>query len=308
MGVGVGQAELVDEIVWSSRLGAHLTAFRQRAGLRRIDLARQIGVSDESVRLWEKGTVRPSRELLARLIALLSLEVADWSESDSQPQKAELPVVARRLREERQARGISQAATVRLLDVAQGTYASWETGRCSPAEQHHEAIASFLGIGPEEVTAMCEVPFSVDTSTWPPLGQIVGRQREVRQLRRADLAEQLGVAASTIAAWELGSRVPGADHLRRLATTLDLELAVLAASVPQREDRTPLGELIVSRRRELGIRSADVARRAGTSETVISRWVNGHHRPVAASLRRLAHALDLPFATVAAAVGGSDGA
>jgi transcriptional regulator with XRE-family HTH domain len=155
---------------------------------------------------------------------------------------------------------------------------------------------------------MCEVPFTVETATWPPLGQIVGLQRELRQLRRADLAAQLGVAASTIAAWELGSRVPGADHLRRLAAALDLELAVLAASVPQREDRTPLGELIVSRRRELGIRSADVARRAGTSETVISRWVNGHHRPVAASLRRLAHALDLPFATVAAAVGGPDGA
>jgi transcriptional regulator with XRE-family HTH domain len=305
VGVAVGQPELVDEIVWSSRLGAHLAAFRQRAGLRRIDLARQIGVSDETVRLWEKGSVRPSRELLARLIALLSLEVADWSASDLDPQKPELPVVACRLREERRARGISQATAVRLLDVAQATYASWETGRCSPAEQNYEAIASFLGSSVEAVTAMCEVPFTVETSTWPPLGQIVGHQRELRQLRRAELAEQLGVAASTIAAWELGSRVPAAEHLRRLAAALDVELAVLAASVPRREDRTPLGELIVSRRRELGIRAADVARLAGTSETVMSRWVNGHHRPVAASLRRLAHALDLPFATVAAAANGA---
>jgi transcriptional regulator with XRE-family HTH domain len=305
VGVAVGQTELVDEIIWSTRLGAHLTAFRQRAGLRRIDLARQIGVSDETVRLWEKGTVQPSRELLARLIALLSLEVADWSPRDSDAQPAELPLVARRLREERRARGMSQATTVRLLDVAQATYASWETGRCSPAEQHHEAIASFLGIDLEEVTAMCDVPFTVDASTWPPLGQIIGHQREVRQLRRADLATQLGVSAGTIAAWELGSRMPAADHLRRLAAALDLEPAVLAASVPQREDRTPLGELIVSRRRELGIRSADVARRAGTSETVISRWVNGHHLPAAASLRRLAQALDLPFATVASAAHGA---
>ena len=38
-----------------------------------------------------------------------------------------------------------------------------------------------------------------------------------------------------------------------------------------------------------------------TTETVISRWVNGRHRPAAASLRRLARALELPFATVAAA-------
>jgi transcriptional regulator with XRE-family HTH domain len=295
----------VDDVIWSSRLGAHLTAFRERAGLRRIDLARQIGVSDETVRLWEKGSVQPSRELLARLIALLSLEVADWSASGSDPQEPELPVVARRLREERRARGMSQAAAVRILDVAQATYASWETGRCSPAEQHHEAIASFLALEVEEVAAMCVVPFTVDTSTWPPLGQIVGSQREVRQLRRADLAEQLGVAATTIAAWELGSRVPAADHLRGLAAALDLEPAVLAASVPQREDRTPLGELIVARRRELGIRSADIARRAGTSETVISRWVNGHHQPVAASLRRLAHALDLPFATVSSAARGA---
>jgi transcriptional regulator with XRE-family HTH domain len=293
----------VDEIIWSSRLGAHLTAFRQRAGLRRIDLARQIGVSDETVRLWEKGTVRPSRDLLVRLIALLSLEVADWSANDDDPKTPELPVVARRLRDERRARGMSQATTVRHLDVAQATYASWETGRCSPAEQNHETIASFLGISVQEVTAMCEVPFTVDTSTWPPLGQILGHRRELLQLRRAELAEQLGVAASTITAWELGSRVPAVDHLRRLAAVLDLEPAVLAASLPQRDDRTPLGELIVSRRRELGIRSADVARRAGTSETVMSRWVNGHHRPVAASLRRLAHALDLPYATVAAAVG-----
>lgn len=301
----VDRPELVDEITWSARLGAHLTAFRQSAGMRRVDLAREIGVSDETVRLWEKGTVQPSRDLLARLIALLSLGAADWSASDADQEGPALPVLARRLRNERRDRGMSQAAVVRILDVAQATYASWETGRCSPADQHHEALAAFLDVDVEEVSAMCDVPFTVDSSTWPPLGQIVGQQRELRQVRRADLAAQLGVAASTIAAWELGSRVPAAHHLRGLAAALDIEVAVLAASVPQRDDRTPLGELIVARRRELGIRSADVARRAGTTETVVSRWVNGRHRPVAASLRRLAHALELPFAAVAAAADGA---
>jgi transcriptional regulator with XRE-family HTH domain len=294
----------VDEIVWSSRLGAHLRAFRENGGLRRADLARQLGVSDETVRLWEKGTVQPSRELLARLIALLSLEVADWSQRDADLQESSLPLVARRLLDERRARRMSQAAAAQVFDVAQATYASWETGRCAPAEPHHAPIADFIGVPAAAVTAMVEVPFTVDTSKWPPLGRIVGHQREVQQLRRADLAAAVGVAASTIAAWELGSRVPAPEHLRRLANALGLEPSVLAASVPQRDDRTPLGELIVSRRCELGIRSADVAERAGTSETVISRWVNGRHRPAAASLRRLAHALELPFATVAAAAKG----
>jgi len=297
----VDRAAVVDEITWSPRLGSHLTAFRQRAGLRRVDLAREIGVSDETVRLWEKGTVQPSRDLLARLIALLSLEASDWSGSEGDDDSLSLPPLARRLRTERRNRGLSQAAAVRILDVAQATYASWETGRCSPADSHHEAVAAFLGVDIETVSAMCDEPFTVDTSTWPPLGQILGRQRELLQMRRAELAERLGVATTTIAAWELGSRVPGAQHLRKLAPALEIEVAVLAASLPQRDDRTPLGELIVARRRELGIRSADVAQRAGTTETVISRWVNGRNRPAAASLQRLAHALELPVATVAAA-------
>jgi len=152
---------------------------------------------------------------------------------------------------------------------------------------------------------MCEVPFTVDVSTWPPLGRIVGHQRELRQLRRGELAEQVGVAASTIAAWELGSRVPAADHLRCLADALDLEVAVLAASVS-------------AARRSHAARRADRVAATRTRHPVFRRRATSrherdrdqpvgqrHHRPAAASLRRLAGALDLPFATVAAAAKGA---
>ncbi len=70
--------DVIDEIVWSSRLGAHLEASRMRANMRRLDLACQLGVSEETIRLWEKGAVQPSAERLARLIALLALETTDW--------------------------------------------------------------------------------------------------------------------------------------------------------------------------------------------------------------------------------------
>ena len=300
-----GEVQHVDGLAWSPRLGTHLSAFRERAGLGRIDLARQIGVSEETVRLWEKGAVQPSPDRLARLIALLSQRGVDWSTTAADGAGQALPQLARLLRDERRGRGMSQAAVAVMLDVAQATYASWETGRTSPAPPQHAVIASFLEIAVDDVAAMSEVRFTVDTSAWPPLGQLLGKQREERQIRRAELAQLVHVATPTVTAWELGSRVPAPHHLRALASALGLEIDVLAASVPRRDDRTPLGELIVTRRRELGIRSADVARRAGTSETVISRWVNGRHQPVAASLRRLAYALELPLSTVVAAAEGA---
>ena len=75
---GERRSDVVEEIVWSPRLGAHLEASRVHAGRRRLDLAAQLGVSEETIRLWEKGAVQPSAERLARLIALLALETSEW--------------------------------------------------------------------------------------------------------------------------------------------------------------------------------------------------------------------------------------
>ena len=79
---------MTDEIVWSPRLGARLEASRVQAGKRRLELAAQLGVSEETIRLWEKGSVQPSVERLARLIALMSLEAKDWA-SRSEPATAD---------------------------------------------------------------------------------------------------------------------------------------------------------------------------------------------------------------------------
>lgn len=291
-----------EEIAWSPRLGAHVAASRHRAGLRRVDLALQLRVSEETIRLWEKGAVQPSADRLSRLIAVLALETTDWSEAgDTQP---DLPPLARRLREEREARAITQAEAVQLLDVPQATYAGWETGRSTPGASFLALIAGFLGVSPERVEEWCASPFVVDTSGWPALGQFLGARRQELRLTRAAVAERLGVALSTIVAWELGYRVPGPLQVGRLAEVLQVSVPSLLAAMPEKGTTTVLGDLILDRARALGLRSADVAKRAGTTETTISRWVHGHNRPARASLQRLAAALEMPFNAVAAAAGG----
>lgn len=269
--------------------------------MRRIDLAAKLGVSEETIRLWEKGAVQPSAERLARLIALLSLETSKWP-APSAP-GLDLPPLARRLRNERAARGMTQVETVRVLDVPQATYAGWETGRSTPGVHFFPSLAMFLGISERDVATLCASPFIVDTAGWPPFGQFVGARRQELRLGRPALAEALGVSQSTVVSWELGYRVPSSAQLTRLAQVLSVDTASLAAALPRRSARTPLGELILARQRELGLRSADLARLTGTTEATISRWVHGRSRPVPKNLERLAQVLRMPYSEVAEVAG-----
>ena len=299
-GTEVGERE---ELTWSVRAGAHLKATRVAAGLRRIDLASQLGVSEETVRLWEKGAVQPSPERLAKLIAVTALQPDSWRALRGQA-APELPVLARRLRTEREARGITQAEAVQVLGVPQATYAAWETGRTTPGPHLFEPIAEFLGIAAAEVEAICATPFVVDTTGWPPFGRLLGARREALRLTRPELAEAVGVSPGTVVAWELGYRAPGPAQLPGLAAALAVEPAALASALPRRVASCSLGELIVDRQRELGLRSTDVARELGAAEATVSRWVNGKSRPAARNLRRLSDVLKVPYASIVEAAGG----
>ncbi|MCU1448499.1 MAG: hypothetical protein JWP02_669 [Acidimicrobiales bacterium] len=290
------------EIAWSPRLGAHAEAARVRAGMRRSALAANLGVSEESIRLWERGSVQPSPDNLARLIVVLALDAAQWASTDPEP--PELPPMARCLRQERVGRGITQAEVVQVLGVPQPTYAGWETGRSTPSAHFFVRLAGFLGIPEADVAALCASPFVVNTSGWPPLGELMGAKRQELRLTRAALADAIGVVAQTIVAWEHGYRVPRPNQLRRMADVLKVDIDTLTDSVPRRgSPTTTLGELILERQRELGLRLVDVAKRAGATESTVSRWVNGRNKPAASSLQRLADALEVPFTDVARAAG-----
>lgn len=295
MGTSRGQSGLQ----WSARLGAHLEASRTQAGLRRVDLAQRLGVSEESIRLWERGAVQPSEEHLVRLIPMLSIESSFWQSQEVAASSAdEEPELARRLREERAQRSLTQAALAAQLGVAQATYAGWETGRTTPSPEHFATLASLLGLAEAQIEAICSAPLRVDYAEWPAFGQLVGARRQALRMTRTDLAEALGVSARAVMSWELGYRRPQPAQITALATALTLHPAELVAALPERSAPSRLGALILSRQRELGLQSTDVARLVGTTEPTVSRWINGHSRPATKNLERLARVLDLPCSQV----------
>ena len=116
-------------------------------------------------------------------------------------------------------------------------------------------------------------------------------------------SEKRMVSQTSVVSWELGYRVPAAKQLAKMAEVLAVDIAELVAALPRRRASTTLGELILARQRELGLRSVDVARLTGTTEATVSRWVQGRSRPGPKNLVRLAEALEMPYAQVLEAAG-----
>ena len=288
------------------RLGEQLAAARSRALLSRSKLAARLEVSEETIRRWERGGACPSAEHLARLIAVLSLDEGQFS--TLRLGTDELPALASRLRHERAQRAITQAEAGQLLGVAQPTYAGWELARATPGRQYVPAIASFLGIDRKEVASMVGSPFLVDTSRWPPLGQLIGDRRQSLCLTRGQLATSLGVAKGTVVAWELGYRRPRLHQLRALAAAIEVGLEQLEATLPSSEPELPqLGHFVHAHQRRLGLRLGDLAERADVDNATLSRWIHGHHEPQASSLGRLADALEVPLPLLCEAAGVTSG-
>lgn len=79
-----------------------------------------------------------------------------------------------------------------------------------------------------------------------------------------------------------------ADGMAKRAAKSDAYRAALDQLRPAED----LARLIIRKRMELGLTQADVARRMGTTNTVISRLESGQHRASLTTLRRLAEAFE----------------
>jgi transcriptional regulator with XRE-family HTH domain len=87
--------------------------------------------------------------------------------------------------------GLTPKAAAEQIGVSAGTYRRWEQGKDRPSTRFHSAVVNFLGHDPDR-----------DPKEF---GQKIREARERGGLTRTQLAAQLGVASSTVKAWENGT-------------------------------------------------------------------------------------------------------
>lgn len=60
-----------------AKIGAKLRALREKAGLRPVELARELDLSQPSIRNWETGKTSPSLDRLPKIADVLKADLAE---------------------------------------------------------------------------------------------------------------------------------------------------------------------------------------------------------------------------------------
>ena len=110
--------------------------------------------------------------------------------------------------------------------------------------------------------------------------------RSDQGLSRSDLGRLAGVSYNSLLRWETGAAVPSPDLLARIATTLGVDVAALAAV--REENRT-----LASWRTQSNLTQGDVATALGISCSTYSRLERGERPPTAADTNSLARLFDI---------------
>jgi DNA-binding transcriptional regulator YiaG len=116
-------------------LGDHLKRRRIELGLLQRELAKQLGVSEWTLRHWERNTTAPAIRFVPRIIAFLGY--------DPYPASTSLP---ERILAARRRQGICRRELARRLGLDKETLARWERGTRRPRGKYHALVERFLGV------------------------------------------------------------------------------------------------------------------------------------------------------------------
>lgn len=122
-------------------------------------------------------------------------------------------------------------------------------------------------------------------------------QRVRRTLSVHDVARDLAVHPSSVLRWERGERLPGPDHVKALADTLELDTSAVVrffddARAPVDPARGLRGHGLRALRRRAGVPVRRIARRLGVRTATVYNWEAGRVRIPESHVPALAAILD----------------
>lgn len=116
-------------------------------GLRAVDLAKRIGVSEATISVYKSGGATPKAERLGQIAKALAVNPA-WLMGLDAPMEEESAgiTIGERLKQLRKARKMTQQQLADLINVAKPTISLWESGQRTPGRESLELLSTALNV------------------------------------------------------------------------------------------------------------------------------------------------------------------
>jgi transcriptional regulator with XRE-family HTH domain len=196
-----------------------LQQLRHAAGLSLDQVANALGITPNSVSLWESGHTSPAQRFHTPLANLYGVE------SVPLPALVARKYSAQGIAGRRRSTGLTQRELAHAIGVSAAAIGGWERRRHRPGLAAIDRLASVLGISKDEITADIQ---AVSVRRAVIDGARLRAMREGRGWTRAQLASRLGVQVSTVWRWETERRCPHQAIWERLTTVLGVQATELA--------------------------------------------------------------------------------
>jgi transcriptional regulator with XRE-family HTH domain len=165
-----------------------------------------------------------------RVVSVPRKDVAPvWTRS--YPIAKEPTTLGEHLRKKRFSAGFRQLEAAQILGVSNRTLSLWETDRVYPAWASQPRLITYLGYDPFNDPTLGRpkgnepscVAFLSQSGPLSLGHQIMKRRLEMRKNRK-QCAEEMGISAKTLHAWETNRYQPSSALLKRLVKCLGLDL------------------------------------------------------------------------------------
>ena len=118
-------------------IGDNIKRIREAKGISQYKLAQMLNISQQSVDQWERSLTNPRKSNIDKISSILNVSVNElFGDADTN-------ITAQRLRELREAKGLSQNEVAKLIGVTRTAYLHYETGRYKPIRKIKELCNLF---------------------------------------------------------------------------------------------------------------------------------------------------------------------
>jgi transcriptional regulator with XRE-family HTH domain len=292
----------------------YLRNLRRARGVTAPELSAMLSVSSSSVHRWERGERLPGPHHvrgLAQALDVPACEVTRFFDVVRSPTPPKAGLHGTGLRRMRHARGFSGTELGDLVGVPAYTVYNWEAGRARIPVDRVPRLAAALDIDEERFARLVRQGPATPAAPPPqPLGQLAALRARAG-LSQVQAAKRLGIARSSLRAWEAGKR-PTLYGIRAMADLYGVSTSKVAEAVgvpfPRQLDPSTwapgdLPEAIRVLREWSGLTQRALAELCGAQKDTVRAWENARCRPTRRFRQALEQTLRLPHGALQAAYG-----